>query len=82
MAKKSKYNRIDSQGEGAVNIGETYDTAEEHEFERLRLEINVNTKNKVSQVFNAAKEGDQVEFYKLVDEIEEKAEEQKNQLYL
>ena len=42
----------------------------ELEFERLRRQINMNTKNKVSQVLETAKQGDPHMFDKLIDEIE------------
>lgn len=39
----------------------------------LRVQIGANTKQKVTEIFNAAKDGDELEFNKLIDEIEEKA---------
>ena len=47
--KKSKYNRIHEDDLNAVaNKAETVNNVEDREFERLRLRIDVNTKNKVS----------------------------------
>ena len=49
---------------------------DDKEFERLRRQINVNTKNKVTEILDTAKEGDHKIFDKLIDEIEDKALEQ------
>ena len=40
----------------------------------LEYNINKNTKSMVSKIFNAANDGDQVLFQQLLDEVEEKAQ--------
>ena len=71
--KASKYNVENSQ-ERLANLRNEQDLLdEEREFERLRRQINANTKSKVGEILATAKEGDPHMFDKLVDEIEERA---------
>ena len=76
----SKYNHEDSRERLAKQRDEQILAENEQDFERLRRQINANTKNKVSQVLETAKQGDHHMFDKLIDEIEERAQEQQKQL--
>ena len=81
-SKPSKYN-IQNSRERLSNLRDEQQINEDDkEFERLRRQINVNTKNKVTEILNTAKEGDHKIFDKLIDEIEDKALEQQKKFHL
>ena len=72
-SKPSKYN-IQNSRERLSNLRDEQQIKEEdREFERLRRQINANTKNKVTEILDTAKEGDHQIFDKLIDEIEDRA---------